>query len=310
MLRCRVVDSHTEGEPTRVLIDGIPHHAGLDFADALKVAREQYEQLLSWTVREPRGSDVVVGAVLTPPVSADAACGAIFYNNVGLLGMCGHGTIGLVRTLQFMGRITAGVHRIDTPVGPVTATLCADGSVAVQNVPSYRVAKGIEVDVPGLGRVSGDIAYGGNWFYLMALPQPFGYSDVGRLLAHSTFVRRAVNALTDPPEAKQVDHVEIFGPPSRPENDSRNFVLCPGLAYDRSPCGTGLSAKLACLAADGKLQSGEVWRQESIVGTQFTGRFEHSEDGKILPTISGRAWITAESELVFESSDPFPKGIC
>ena len=311
MQRIHVIDSHTAGEPTRVVVGGGPDLGGGSVADRCRVFRERFDHYRSAVVNEPRGSDVLVGALLVPPADGSAACGVIFFNNVGVLGMCGHGTIGLVATLAHLGRIGPGEHRIETPVGDVVATLHPDGRVGVRNVPSYRLAAGVGVDVPGDGRVIGDVAWGGNWFYLVAdLREELGLRNVERFTDVTWRIRRALAAsgVTGAGGA-EIDHVELFGPPSDPANHSRNFVLCPGKAYDRSPCGTGTSAKLACLAADGKLAPGEVWRQEGILGTVFEGRYEPGPDGRVIPTITGTAFVTAEATLLLDPADPFRDGI-
>jgi len=286
MKRIPIIDSHTGGEPTRVVLSGVT-------AEEL----ETYRRAISC---EPRGHEVIVGALLVEPKDASCAAGVIFFNNVGLLGMCGHGMIGLIATLKHLGRISAGEHRVETPVGVVTATLHDDGRVTIRNVPSYRQAKGVKA-----GEVTGDVAWGGNWFFLVS---DHGFDltlkNVPQLTQASLAMREAVRAAGYP----EVDHVELFGPPHDAGNHSRNFVLCPGGEYDRSPCGTGTSAKLACLAADGKLAPGETWRQESILGSVFEGSYQNG-DGDVIPTITGEAFITAESTLLLDPADPFQFGI-
>jgi 4-hydroxyproline epimerase len=278
-------------------------------SERAKVFRERFDTYRSAVVNEPRGSDTVVGALLCPPQRADCQLGVIFFNNVGLLGMCGHGTIGVIASLAHAGQLRAGAVRIDTPVGPVDARLRDDGEIEVANVPSYRQAGGVTVEVPGAGAVRGDIAWGGNWFFLVE-----GRADLALELANvealtdfTWRVRQALNAQGHP----DVDHVELFGQGRSPGAHSRNFVLCPGKAYDRSPCGTGTSAKLACLAADGKLAEGEEWVQESVIGSRFRARYRWLDRaaGSIEPTIVGRAWVTAESRLKLDPSDPYCWGI-
>ena len=305
MKRIQIIDSHTGGEPTRVVISGGPDLGGGSVAEQLTVFRERFDQFRSAVVNEPRGSDVLVGALLVAPADKSCVAGVIFFNNVGCLGMCGHGTIGLVVTLAHLGRIRPGAHRIETCVGVVTATLHADGSVSVENVPSYRKTKAATVDVPGLGKISGDVAWSGNWFYLIGEhPWSLDLKNVEQLTDVAWRIRQAVNAQGFP----EVDHVELFGPPQSPGGNSRNFVLCPGKAYDRSPCGTGTAAKLACLAADGKLREGETWVQESILGSAFAGSFRREGD-KIIPTITGTAFVNAEATLLLDDKDPFCWGI-
>ena len=303
--RIRVIDSHTGGEPTRVVLEGGPDLGRGPLSGRVEVFRSKHDRFRAAIVNEPRGSDVLVGALLVEPHDAGCAAGVIFFNNVGYLGMCGHGTIGLVVTLARLGRLSPGAHRIETSVGVVTATLDEDGSVSVENVPAYRKARQVSIDVPGIGRVTGDVAWGGNWFFLVEqVALPLELANVATLTDFARRVRRAVNAGGFP----EVDHVELFGPPRSSQGNSRNFVLCPGDAYDRSPCGTGTSAKLACLAADGKLAEGEEWVQESILGSVFRGRYRRSAQG-IVPTIAGTAYVNGECTLLLDESDPFCWGI-
>lgn len=306
--RIRVVDSHTGGEPTRVVISGFPDLGSGSMAQRLEIFKKDHDHLRSAIVCEPRGHDALVGALLCEPIDPASTAGVIFINNAGYLGMCGHGTIGLVKTLEHLGRIAAGVHRIETPVGTVEAELNPDGMVTVTNVASYRHAKDVEVDVEGHGQVVGDVAYGGNWFFLIGEhPLKIELANLEALTDFSVAVRNALtaNGITGANGA-EIDHVELFS--STPTADSRNFVLCPGLEYDRSPCGTGTSAKLACLYADGKLSEGVAWKQESIIGSWFEGRIS-IDNGKVIPSIRGSAHITAELELIFDATDPYRFGI-
>lgn len=305
MKRVQIIDSHTGGEPTRVVVSGGPDLGGGGTAKQLNVFKGQHDTFRSAVVNEPRGSDVVVGALLVPPADPTCNTGVIFFNNVGYLGMCGHGTIGLVATLAHMGRVQPGDHRIETPVGVVTATLHADGSVSVKNVPSYRKTKNVVIKVPGIGPVTGDVAWGGNWFFLVENHgQELELSRVEALTDYTWRIRQAVNEQGYP----EVDHIELFGAPKSPGADSRNFVLCPGKAYDRSPCGTGTSAKLACLYADAKLKPGQTWRQESIVGSIFEGTVAEA-NGNVIPTIKGTAFVNSEATFIFNPADPFCWGI-
>jgi proline racemase len=274
-------------------------------AEQLKTFRAHHDEFRSAVVNEPRGSDVLVGALIIPPAESSCVTGVIFFNNVGPLGMCGHGTIGLVVTLAHLGRIQTGEHRIETPVGIVTATLHADGQVSVENVSSHRKVRSVRIDVPGVGLVTGDVAWGGNWFFLIEEHGlELSLTNLDRLLDYTRRVRHAINTQGHP----EVDHVELFGRPRTPGAHSRNFVLCPGGAFDRSPCGTGTSAKLACLATDGKLAEGEPWIQESIIGSRFTAIFRRRGD-QIIPVITGAAHITADATLLFDEADPFFWGI-
>lgn len=309
----RVVDSHTAGEPTRVVIEGAPALGGGSVAQRLERFRSEHEQYRSGIVNEPRGSDVLVGALLCETDDKSCAAGVIFFNNVGTIGMCGHGTIGLVVTLAHQGRIGVGTHRIETAVGNVTATLHDHARVTVSNVPSYRLAAKVKLDVPGYGEVIGDVAWGGNWFFLVeARGLAVSADNTTALTRFAGQVRQTLKVSgVRGANGAEVDHIEVFGAASRPELHSRNFVLCPGLAYDRSPCGTGTSAKLACLFADGKLQPGEVWRQESVIGTVFEASFTIDEKRRdhVLPHITGSAYVTGETTLIFDDADPLRWGI-
>ncbi len=308
--KVRAVDSHTGGEPTRVVISGGPDLGSGSLADRLDRFRNEHDSFRSAVVNEPRGSDVMVGALLCEPVDPTCAAGVIFFNNVGYLGMCGHGMIGLMATLSFLKRIAPGEHRIETPVGTVSAVLHADGEVTVNNVASYRLLADVTVDVPGHGKVHGDVAWGGNWFFLVREHSlKLLLKDVEELTNFTWAIRQALRQQGISGAGDQeIDHIELFGPSDVPGVDSRNFVLCPGKAYDRSPCGTGTSAKLASLFADGKIKEGQIWRQQSIVGSIFEGSVT-VRDGKVYPSIKGSAFVNAEAELVLDSRDPFCMGI-
>ncbi|WP_077036886.1 proline racemase family protein [Pelomonas sp. KK5] len=298
----RIIDSHTGGEPTRVIVSGGPELGRGTMAERLAVFKARHDRWRSAVVNEPRGSDVIVGALLCEPVEPDSTAGVIFFNNVGYLGMCGHGTIGLVATLAHLGRIGPGEHRIETPVGRVGATLHEDGRVSVANVPAWREQANVAVTVDGR-TVHGDIAWGGNWFFLCAdhgIPLDLAHQD--ELLAFAWALRQQLPA--------HIDHVELTGPAHDAANSGRNYVLCPGKAYDRSPCGTGTSAKLACLAAEGKLAPGQRWRQESVIGSVFEASYRIGDrEGQVLPTITGRAFVNLDAALVFQDGDPFAWGI-
>lgn len=308
--RVRVIDSHTGGEPTRVVISGGPDLGAGPLAERLQRFRSRHDSFRSAVVNEPRGSDVVVGVLLCQPVDPTCAAGVIFFNNVGYLGMCGHGTIGVVATLSFMKRIAPGEHRIETPVGTVSAVLHANGDVTVNNVASYRLAANVEVDAPPYGKVNGDVAWGGNWFFLVREHRlELSLKNIENLTNFTWAIRLALRRQGITGAGNQeIDHIELFGPSAMTGIDSKNFVLCPGKAYDRSPCGTGTSAKLACLYADGKIREGEVWKQESIVGSVFEGSIT-VRDGNVYPSIKGSAFVNAEAELVLDPRDPFCMGI-
>jgi 4-hydroxyproline epimerase len=304
-----IIDSHTGGEPTRLVLDGGPELGSGPLNQRLAQLQQEHDAFRTAVVCEPRGSDVLVGALLCQPHAPDCAAGVIFFNNVGYLGMCGHGTIGLVASLAYLGRIVVGRHRIDTPVGVVEAELHADGSVTVDNVASYRSQAKLTVQVPGYGAVSGDIAWGGNWFFLVA---EHGVEINPGNIAALTEFSVAISAALEQQGIRGdngglIDHIELFAP-SRTGADSQSFVLCPGKAYDRSPCGTGTSAKLACLAADGKLAEGALWKQESVIGSVFEARYSY-RGTQLIPSIRGRAWVNAEARLILDPSDPFAWGI-
>jgi len=306
----RVIDSHTGGEPTRVVVSGGPDLGAGPLRERVQLFRQRHDTFRSAVVNEPRGSDALVGALLCPPTDPACAAGVIFFNNVGYIGMCGHGTIGLMVTLAHLGRLGPGAYRIETPVGVVGATLEDANHVAVENVPSYRWRAGVEVEVAGHGRVTGDVAWGGNWFFLcddhgqqLTLANLEPLTDLAWRIRQA-LVRQGITGR----DGAEIDHIELCGPAPAGQADSRNFVLCPGGAYDRSPCGTGTSAKLACLAADGKLAPGRPWRQQSLVGSVFEGSYR-LVDGQVLPRIRGSAHVTAEATLILDPRDPFALGI-
>jgi len=308
--RVRVIDSHTGGEPTRVVVDGGPDLGSDTLAIRLERFRNEFDDFRSAVVNEPRGSDAIVGALLCEPVNSACTTGVIFFNNVAYLGMCGHGTIGVITTLAYLNRIGPGEHLVETPVGIVKANLLNDGQVEVENVPSYRLASAVTVQVPGYGSVTGDVAWGGNWFFLVNNhDHDLTLSNIDTLTAYTWSIREALaDAGITGSDGHEIDHVELFVPSKIAGVDSKNFVLCPGKAYDRSPCGTGTSAKLACLFEDGKLKAGLVWRQESLIGSLFEGQVSLI-NGEIHPKIKGSAFITAEADLIIDERDPFCMGI-
>ncbi|MBS1803192.1 MAG: proline racemase family protein [Acidobacteria bacterium] len=325
--RIEVLDSHTAGEPTRCVLSGGPDLGIGTMAERLERFRRDHDVYRRAILCEPRGSDVLVGALLLEPSDGACAAGVIFFNNSGFLGMCGHGMIGVGVTLAHLKRIQPGEHLIETPVGIVNILVQSDSRVTIRNVPAYRSRSDVTVDVTGFGSVTGDVAWGGNWFFLVRMhtcdaARKLNVRDVEALTAFTWEIRRALNqrGITGTNGA-EIDHVELFTDADDPGNDSRNFVLCPGKAYDRSPCGTGTSAKMACLAADGTLKPGELWRQEGILGTTFEGRFEFergespttqnasSPSARIRPTITGSAYVTGQTTLFFDQADPFRLGI-
>jgi 4-hydroxyproline epimerase len=316
MQRIHVIDSHTGGEPTRLIVEGGPDLGSGSMAERLCAFRERFDHVRKAVVNEPRGSDVIVGALLCAPSDPDCAAGVIFFNNVGYLGMCGHGTIGLMASLAYLGRAQPGTHRIETPVGVVEVELFSPSPapyanrVSVRNVPSYRHAHDVRVHVDGIGIVAGDVAWGGNWFFLIDdHGQTIRLSNVAALTRFAARVKDGLaRAGITGADGAEIDHVELFGPSESASADGRSFVLCPGQAYDRSPCGTGTSAKLACLYADGKLAPGQTWRQESIVGSVFEGTVEVQGD-RVIPTITGEAWVCGEGDLILDPRDPFRYGM-
>ena len=304
-----IIDSHTGGEPTRLIVKGGPDLGSGPLSERLARFREHFDHIRSAVVCEPRGCDVLVGALLCEPQADNCVAGVIFFNNVGYLGMCGHGMIGVVASLSFLDRLAPGRHRIDTPVGVIEAELHADGSVTIDNVASYRSRNAVRVQVPGYGEVTGDVAWGGNWFFLVGgHGLALHAANVDALSAYARAVRDALeaNGISGGGGAL-IDHIELFAP-SASGSDCQNFVLCPGKAYDRSPCGTGTSAKLACLAADGELEEGALWRQESVIGSVFEARYRRDGE-RILPSIRGKAWVNAQATLLFDANDPFVWGI-
>jgi 4-hydroxyproline epimerase len=311
MKTVRVVDSHTAGEPTRVVVDGGPDLGSGDLATRRERFRREFDDFRSGVINEPRGSDVIVGALLCEPADPSCAAGVIFFNNVGVIGMCGHGTIGLAVTLAHLGRVEPGTHRIETPVGVVSVELHDRHRVTVANVPSYRHAHDVRLDVPGYGAVTGDVAWGGNWFFLVESPGiDIAPANIDELTAFCARVRASLAAnFIVGADGAEIDHVEVYTALADTTRGARNFVLCPGNAYDRSPCGTGTSAKLACLHARRELDPGETWRQESVIGTVFEASYAAGERGRVLPRITGSAYVTAESTLIFDDDDPLRFGI-
>ncbi|WP_367110238.1 proline racemase family protein [uncultured Psychrobacter sp.] len=317
----KIIDSHTGGEPTRMVYDGFPNLAGDSVQDKLQDFKQNHDHLRQSIILEPRGNEVLVGALLLPATDPKAAAGVIFFNNAGYLGMCGHGTIGVIISLAYQKKISAGTHWLETPVGLVKATLHTDGSCSVQNVPSYRYQKQVAVQVPELGLIRGDIAWGGNWFFLVSEHgQDIQASNVKKLTQVTMQIKQALAAANITGEnGSEIDHIELFAASDDEKSNSKNFVLCPGAAYDRSPCGTGTSAKLACLAADNLLAPEQLWQQQSVVGSVFTGSYQWATntgsagidypEQTIIPTICGRAYVCAETTLIVQENDPFKWGI-
>ena len=311
----RVIDSHTAGEPTRVVVSGGPDLGDGPIAERLRRFAEHHDDFRRSVILEPRGSDALVGALLTAPADPGCTTGVIFFNNVGYLNMCGHGAIGVAVTLAYLERSEIGELRLETPVGTVSIVLHSPNEATIENVPSYRYRSGVAVDVEGIGAVRGDIAWGGNWFYLVDAASIAGLPAISleaepELTATTRRIKAAlVRESVTGRDGAEIDHIELFGPAVSADADSRNFVLCPGAAYDRSPCGTGTSAKVACLAADGELQPGEEWVQESLIGSRFVARYQRSAEGEIIPSITGEAFVCGDTTLIRNPRDPFRDGI-
>jgi 4-hydroxyproline epimerase len=305
-IQMQVIDSHTEGEPTRMVIAGGPPLGSGSLFDRRALFAKEFDHYRSLAANEPRGYDAVVGALLCEPLDASCAAGLIFFNNTGYIGMCGHGTIGAAVTLAHMGKISLGTHRFETPVGIVSVNLRGANEVTIENIESYVHQRDVVLEVPGLGRITGDIAWGGNWFFLChSSPCELDVAHIAELTRQAeavkaTLVRQGITGR----DGGEIDHIEFFGPAHAKDADSRNFVLCPGGAYDRSPCGTGTSAKLACLAAAGKLQLGETWVQESVIGSRFEASYRAGLKGGVIPSITGRAYVTAHATLMADPLDP------
>ena len=308
--RIKVIDSHTGGEPTRVVVQGGPDLGNGSMAERLEIFKTQYDNYRTAIIGEPRGSDVVVGAMLCEPVNPNNAAGLLFFNNAGYLGMCGHGSMGFLVTLFHIGRIGLGQHSIETPVGEITATLEDANTVVINNVPSYRKTKNMTVEVEGYGVFTGDLAWGGNWFFICGdHGLDLSYSKIDELSEYSNAIMAQIvkdNIL--PEDQLEMLHVEFYVASEKEGVDVKSFVMCPGNQYDRSPCGTGTSAKMSCLVADGKLAEGDTWRQESVIGSVFEGSVTLKND-EILPHIKGQAHVCAENTLLLDSEDPFVWGI-
>ncbi len=307
----KVIDSHTEGEPTRVIIEGGPDLGNGSMAQRLEVFQQHYDHLRTAVILEPRGSDVLVGAMLCPPSDESCAAGVIFFNNAGYLGMCGHGIMGVAATLKHLGLIDVGLACFETPVGLVKVAVLGDSTFQVENVPSYLYQSNVSIQVDDHGTVCGDVAWGGNWFFLtQGLDIKLEQQNVDDLSNLAAAIKHTLSTqgITGH-DGAEIDHIELFGDPVCAEAHSKNFVLCPGNAYDRSPCGTGTSAKVACLAAHGLLEPGEKWVQDSIINSRFEATYRLNDDNQVVPFISGRAYVTGSSTLFMQNNDPFKYGI-
>ncbi|QPM92502.1 4-hydroxyproline epimerase [Pseudooceanicola algae] len=306
-----VIDSHTGGEPTRVILDGGPDLGSGPLAERARRLATDHRDAYRAIILEPRGQPAMVCALLVPPVDPDCVTGVIYFDAEAVLGMCGHGTIGLAATLFHLGRIGTGPQRIETPVGIVTVDVQDANTVTVTNIESRRIASDIPVEVEGFGTITGDLAYGGNWFFIVdPAPVPVTSGNIRQLTDVTIALREALKAAgIRGDDGGAIDHVIFHGPSDRPGIHSRNFVLCPDNAYDRSPCGTGSSARLACLAARGQLAEDTEIVQESVIGSSYRLSYRIASNGGVFPKITGQAHVMAESRLIFDPKDPFRGGI-
>lgn len=311
-----VIDSHTEGEPTRVILSGGPDLGSGSLAERANILATEHQEFYRSVVSEPYGQEAMVGVMLVEPVNSECVAGVVYFDAASVIGMCGHGTIGVAVTLAHMGKIDIGTHKIETPVGIVEVTLSNQNTVTVKNVDSYRTQKRVSVDVKGIGNVVGDIAYGGNWFFLVDdSPTPVLPNNIRGLTEAGIAIREAIHAQGITGENNGIiDHIVLYGPALTQKGHTRNFVLCPDNAYDRSPCGTASSARLACLAADKLLLAGHDIHQESTIGSSYTLSYQNtisptSPKGSITPAITGQAFITREATLIHNPNDPLKNGI-
>ena len=312
--RLRVIDSHTIGEPTRVVLDE-SLVAGLDLGggsvrDRRDQFRDRCDHVRSALVGDPRGTTAMVGVILVPPADPTCRFGAFYVNRVGYLDMCGHATIGLAVTLGARGIIEPGDFRLESPAGVVGVTWHGGGEAAFECVPPRRIAQNLALACDDGSQVTGDVATSGLWFYLCRdhgiLVEP---TAIPALTARAWSIRRALEARGISGDGGEViDHVVLLGPPRDPGNDGRAFVLCPDGAFDRSPCGTGTSALVGCLFEDGILTAGRTWRQESVLGGVYEASIRRERD-ILVPTVRGRAWLTAETTLHFAGDDPYRTGL-
>jgi 4-hydroxyproline epimerase len=300
----KILDSHAGGAPTRLMLSGGPELGAGPLAERAKVFQEKHDRFRRATVGEPRGSDAVMGALLVEPHDKGCQAGLIFFSNAGYPSLSAHGIIGSVVSLAHLGRIKPGPVKLDTPAGPVSAVLGAGGEVSFENVPAYRREKDLPLYLPGVGDVNVDLAYGGAWFCLIEQhDQRLALDNLPQLTDYCARIRQAVSDSGFP----EIDHVALFGPGTQAGANSRDFVLGPGKTYERSPSGAATSARLACLAADGKLAAGAEWVQEGILGSVLRAKYRKQGD-KIIPTITGHGYIMGEGTLLLDPADPFAWG--
>jgi 4-hydroxyproline epimerase len=309
-----VVDSHTIGEPTRLVLDDA-FVAGLDLGTGSvfsrrEVFRSRYDDVRRALVTDPRGVEAMVGVILVPPADPTCDLGAFYFNRVGYLDMCGHATIGLAVSLGHTGRITPGPFRMETPAGVVGVEWHGGSDASFQSVTPRRIHRGLSIRCPDGSIVTGDVATSGLWFFICRdHGLPVVPEAIPQLLERSWAIRRSLGAAGVTGDTGEViDHIVLMGPPLDPANSARNFVLCPDGAFDRSPCGTATSALVGCLHEDVQLAEGAVWRQESILGGLYEASVR-TQAGVLVPTVRGRAWITAEATLQFSADDPYRAGL-
>jgi proline racemase len=326
----QAVDSHTAGEPTRIVTGGLPPVAGATMAEKRAALRIRHDALRRALVHEPRGHDAIVVAYLVPPCHPDAHAGVVFCNDVGYLGMCGHGAIGVATVLVGMGMVPAQEPEtrvvLDTPAGLVPCRVAVSNgrarAVTITNVPSFQFRQRAIAAVPGFGKVAADIAWGGNWFAFVEAAQLGLHVDkahLPQLLPAAIAVREALAANgvrgvhPESGEEQLVDHVKLFDALEGPTPGARAMTLCPGTAYDRSPCGTGTSAKLAVLHSKGELGVGEWFTSESVIGTRFRARIaattQVGQFAAIVPEIEGAAYVTGLQTFVLDPEDPCVHGL-
>ncbi|MEE2883652.1 MAG: proline racemase family protein [Planctomycetota bacterium] len=308
--KIRYIDTHTAGEPTRVVVDGFPHLDGESIAERRDALIRDHDDLRAGIVREPRGHEAMVAALLLESSVKECAAGVIFFNNVGALGMCGHGAIGVVKALHQLGKIDTGSCKLETPAGIIESTLHPDGEISIRNVRSYRFAADVSLTINSGTEITGDVAWGGNWFFIAESPgisiEP---ARIDELIELCCEIRRALqSAGVTGASGAPIDHIELHESLEEEDAGVRCFVLCPGKEWDRSPCGTGTSATLACLHARGQLAEGDSWTQVGPLGTRFSSSYI-ADGTAIYPTIRGNAYISGEGWLHFDEDDPFRYGI-
>ncbi|HEY7434904.1 MAG TPA: proline racemase family protein [Methylomirabilota bacterium] len=323
-----VIDYHTEGEPMRFIVDGVPRVPGASLMEQSEYLATHGRDLLGMALYEPRGHAAMCGAILTDPLTPGADVGVLFIEPLGPVHMCGHGAIALGAMLVETGRVAApggaATVTLDTPAGLVSCRVAAEPgratAVTIRNVPAFSVGLDLHVEVAGLGRLAFDLAYGGHFYALVeaaACGLALETKEASRIVEVGERIRLAIEAqvpLVHPamPGARGLLYVQFYGPPRRADAHLRNAVVVAPAGLDRSPCGTGTSARLANLHARGRLGVGELFGHESIIGTLFTGRIAAltavAGTPAVVPEITGRAWMTARATLSLDPSDPFPGG--